>query len=106
MVYQIKITPSALTSAENIYLWLNAENPQAAAEWFNGLFEALDSLITMPKRCVIAPETALVGDEVRCLYYRTFYRILFCIEANTVIIHHVRHTSRGETTREEFYGIS
>jgi plasmid stabilization system protein ParE len=105
MEYRIKTTLSALASAETVYLRLNAENPQAAIDWFNGLFEAFDSLITMPKRCVIAPETDLVGAEVRCLYYRTFYRILFCVEADTVIIHHVRHTSRGETTREEFFGV-
>jgi plasmid stabilization system protein ParE len=105
MGYRIKITPSALASAESTYLWLNAENPLAATEWFNGLFEAFDSLATMPKRCVIAPETELVGNEVRCLYYQTFYRILFCIEADTVIIHHIRHTSRDETTREDFFGI-
>ncbi|MCU0549248.1 MAG: type II toxin-antitoxin system RelE/ParE family toxin [Leptolyngbya sp. Prado105] len=104
MAYRIRITPAALANAEEIYLWLNDGNASTATEWFNGLFEAFDSLKTMPKRCAIAPETELVGVEVRCLYYRKVYKIFFCIDADMVIIHHICHTSRDYPTVEEFYG--
>lgn len=99
------MTPSALANAEEIYLWLNNGNAAKATEWFNRLSEAFDSLATMPKRCAIASETELVGIEVHCLYYQKFYKILFCVEADTVIIHHIRHTSRDYPTVEDFYGI-
>lgn len=104
MTYRIEITPAAVADAEEIYLWL-VENAPNAAEWFNGLFEAFDSLAIMPKRCAVAPETELVGVEVRCLYYRKFYRILFCIETDTVTVHHIHHTSREDPSIEEFYGL-
>jgi plasmid stabilization system protein ParE len=106
MTYRVRITPSALASAEEIYLWLKEQDPLEAVQWFNGLFEASESLTQMPKRCGIAPERELLGVEVRCLYYRKFYRILFCVEATTVIIHHIRHTSRDTLNVEEFYGLS
>ncbi len=63
MTYRVKITPTALTDAEGFYLWIGAYSKQNAAAWFNGLFDAIDTLASMPQRCPVALETQLVEQE-------------------------------------------
>lgn len=102
MEYRVKITPTALADGESFYLRIEAFSPQNAAAWFNGLLDAVDTLATMPQRCPIAPETQVVGQEIRCLFYKKHYRILYEIEGDVVTIYHIRHTSQAAMTREEF----
>jgi plasmid stabilization system protein ParE len=102
MRYQIRITPTALSNAEEIYLWIKSGNLDAANHWFNGLFEEIDSLGLMPKRCPVAPETLLVGVEIRCLLYKKDYRILYCIEDEKVTVYHIHHAARQYLTKEKF----
>ncbi|NES17883.1 MAG: type II toxin-antitoxin system RelE/ParE family toxin [Symploca sp. SIO3E6] len=102
MTYRVRITPTAFADAEGFYLWIRHDSPEAAADWFNGLFEAIETLASMPRRCPIAPETKLVGQKIRCLLYKKYYRILYGVEGETVRIYHIRHTSQQWMTREEF----
>ena len=94
MVYRVRLLPGALQDAKNYYEFIAAYSPETAVKWFDGLFEVINSLSTMPKRCPIAPETDLLGQEVRCLVYQKFYRILYSIDENVVRIYHIRHTSQ------------
>ncbi|MCC0178054.1 type II toxin-antitoxin system RelE/ParE family toxin [Waterburya agarophytonicola K14] len=48
MTYQISISPSALKDIENIYEWIKVDAPHHATVWFNGLFDVIDSLESMP----------------------------------------------------------
>ncbi|NEP59127.1 MAG: type II toxin-antitoxin system RelE/ParE family toxin [Symploca sp. SIO2G7] len=102
MTYRVRITPTAFADAEGFYLWMRHDSPSNAANWFNGLFDAIETLASMPKRCPIAPETKWVGQNIRCLFYKKYYRILYGIEGETVRIYHIRHTSQQWMTREEF----
>ena len=104
MVYRVRILPGALQDAKNYYEFIATYSPETAVTWFEGLFEVVDSLSTMPMRCPIAPETALVGLEIRCLGYQKSYRILYSIDESTVRIYHIRHTSQEFMDPENFLG--
>jgi plasmid stabilization system protein ParE len=100
--YQVIIRPDALQDAKSNYEYMAEYSSEKAVKWFNGLFEVINSLTTMPKRCSVAPETNWIGQELRCLIYRKCYRILYTIENDMVRIHHIRHTSQELMSTEEF----
>ena len=100
--YQVIIRPDALQDAKNYYEYMAGYSSEKAVKWFNELFEVINSLTTMPKRCSIAPETNWIGQEIRCLVYRKYYRILYTIEKDAIRIHHIRHTSQEFLSPEEF----
>jgi plasmid stabilization system protein ParE len=102
LVYQVRILPAALEDARDCYNYITEHFPDQALVWFDGLLDVVDSLSSMPKRCPIAPESAIVGTEIRCLLYRKYYRILYCIEGEIVRIYHIRHTARQYLSKEEF----
>jgi plasmid stabilization system protein ParE len=102
MIYRVKITPTALADAEGFYLWIGEYSKENATKWFNGLFNVVETLTSMPQRCPITPERELVGQDIRCLFYRKNYRILYTVEGEAVTIYHIRHTSQSVMTREEF----
>ena len=104
MVYRVSILPGALQDARNYYEFIATYSLETAATWFEGLFEVVDSLSTMPMRCPIAPETALVGLEIRWLGYQKSYRIVYSIDESTVRIYHIRHTSQEFMDPENFLG--
>ncbi|MEA5504515.1 type II toxin-antitoxin system RelE/ParE family toxin [Halotia wernerae UHCC 0503] len=101
MIYRVKITPTALADTEAFYLWLLQSYSINAAVWFNGLFEAINTLTSMPGRCPIAPETEIVRQEIRFLLYAKHYRILYSVKGNS-LIYHIRHTSQQWMTRQDF----
>ncbi len=102
MIYRVEITPTALADAEAFYLWLLQSSSINAAVWFNGLFEAINTLASMPERCPVAPETEIVGQEIRFLLYAKRYRILYRVKSNSVTIYHIRHTSQQSMTHQDF----
>jgi plasmid stabilization system protein ParE len=103
MTYRVRIIPTAVADAEGFYLWITENSPAYAVKWFNGLFDVIDTLSSMPRRCPLAPEAEIVGQEIRCLLYLKHYRILYGIQDNVVTIYHIRHTSQQSMTREEFF---
>jgi plasmid stabilization system protein ParE len=102
LVYQIKILGSAIQDVRNCYEFLAEYSPENAKKWIDGLRTAFTSLTTMPKRCPIAPETDFMGFEVRCLVYLKYYRILYSIDNDLVLIYHIRHTSQELMSPEDF----
>ena len=102
LVYQIEILSSALQDVRNCYEFLTEYSPKNARKWIDGLGAAFTSLTTMPKRCPIAPETDFIGFEVRCLVYLKYYRILYSIDDELILIYHIRHTSQEFMSPEKF----
>jgi plasmid stabilization system protein ParE len=87
-------------------------SPEVAVAWREGLYKALESLATFPRRCSPAPER--FRREIRQMLYRrtgsqTTYRILFGFageeetspDAPTVIILHIRHASARPITHTQ-----
>jgi len=106
LVYSVRILAAALQDARDYYEYIAEDSPDNAASWFNGLFEVIDSLATMPNRCIIAPEALLLGQDIRCLIYRKHYRILYSVEGQIVRIYHIRHRSQQPMSHEDFFAQS
>ena len=97
--YQIVFAPSSQEDLASILEWLEQEAPlEKAKEWYSSLKEQIESLSHFPKRCSLAPENGLWGDEeirhLLFLKYPSTYRVLFTIKKNTVKILNIRHGKR------------
>jgi len=86
--YLVEFTEPALIDADAAYLWLSEQaGPEYAIRWYEGLFEAVQSLASLPRVHAVAPENDIYGVEVRRLLYSgpfrrrggNVYRILFYI---------------------------
>lgn len=99
MVYRVKITRAAINDADEAYTWIAKESVDRAANWLDGLFDAVSGLAVFPERCQAAAETADMPIEVRQLLYgkrMNVYRILFSIDegSRTVTVLRIRHSAR------------
>src|ERR1035438_7528082 len=99
MAFRVKQTPQADHDLDLILEWLLAQQAgETGLRWFRTLKEALTSLSELPERCPLAPESKEFLFEVRQLLYGRkphLYRVLFTIEADTVVILHIRHGRRN-----------
>ena len=107
MEYQIDISDEAEAELDAAYLYLSGRSLDAAYRWYKGAQEAIDSLSSLPHRCILAPENSQYpNNEVRQLLYgsgKSVYRILFTVfeEDKLVRVLHFRHGARqsGRSTR-------
>ena len=98
MAFRVRLTAQADYDLDLILEWLLAQQAgDAGLRWFLKMKEAINSLAEMPERCMVAPEKSEFPFEVRQLLYGHKphqYRVLFTIEADTVIVLHIRHGRR------------
>ncbi len=112
--YAIRISPRAARDIVAASAGMAAlAGPSAAAEWEQGIFEAIRTLGTLPRCLPLAPENdALIPDrDVRQMIYQrrrrgAAYRVLFRAEESstegpTVFILHVRHAGQPAATARE-----
>jgi plasmid stabilization system protein ParE len=57
MAFLVRVMEHALSDLAYLYERVNAENSEAAEQWFNGLEEAINSLEEQPARCPLTPES-------------------------------------------------
>jgi len=97
MKYTVFVTVEAARELEEAYDWLAAQT-EHAAQWYNGLLDAILSLEEMPGRCPLARDREKGDEETRQLVYgdkRHGYLIFFEIRGETVVVEHIRHGARG-----------
>lgn len=98
MAFRVKVSARAKRDLDDVLKWLlTQEAGEAGFRWFQGMRDAVASLSTAPRRCILAPEDELFAFEVRQLFHGNkphVYRILFTIEENTVTVLHIRHGRR------------
>lgn len=113
MAYRVDISRPALEDAEAAYLWMREHSSEKAADWFDGLMDAVLSLEQMPDRCPLAPESREFVIEVRQLLYgkrRNAYRILFGIaydqeaDEQVVRVYRIRHGAQRRLKDLELLG--
>ena len=97
--FTVCVHPIALTGIEEATDYISEHHStEKAAEWAAKLFDAIDSLESMPDRCPLAPENAMWGDEeLRQLLFQEYPstdRILFHIDQGRVHVLQVRHGAR------------
>ncbi len=95
MTYRVEVTDRASYDLDSIYRYIQAADSHHAATWFNGLYEALQSLSEMPRRAATIRENSLE----RHLLYGTkphIYRIIYFIDDSNgqVTILSIRHRAR------------
>jgi toxin ParE1/3/4 len=105
MAYRVELTMRAERELEDLYDRISAEDSADAANWFNGLQDAIFSLERLPRRCPIAPEGKIWGRTLRHLTYGAkpnVHRVIYEInEVRKLIwIRTVRHGAMNEFTPE------
>lgn len=97
MRFRVVIQPSALLDAEEYVKLIRDTNlePIAAARWYDGLADAINSLESMPSRFSRVPEADSFKRPLRHLVYQS-HRIVFHIdeESRTVSVLRVYHIAR------------
>jgi plasmid stabilization system protein ParE len=104
MEYRIKIAAKAYSDAEEAHAWIAQHAPANAAKWYLKLFEAIDSLKSLPFRCSLAPESDAFQEEIRQFLFgkrRGTYRVLFTIRGDTVQVLRIMHGARQFLTPED-----
>src|ERR1700689_895142 len=98
MTFRVETTATAEQDGDAILDWLLSQEPgDAGIRCFEALEDAIASLAEFPKRCPLAPESAVFPFEVRHLLYGRaphIYRILFTVEEDIVFVLHIRHGRR------------
>jgi plasmid stabilization system protein ParE len=81
MAYLVVLTDRAARDLDDAYRWYAERASQAAALWYNGFLDTLDSLSTNPERCAVASERRKLSFEIRQLLYgrQHSYRAIFLI---------------------------
>lgn len=101
MSYRVAILPEA----EDIIVrtadwWAQHRSAGQARQWFNGIYEAFDTLEHNPGRCPLARESSLFPIELRELHHglgsKATHRIIFTVRSETVLILTVRHTAQAD----------
>jgi len=98
MVFRVEITAAAQIEADEILIWLKSQQAGGTGlHWYRAIYDAIDSLSSLPLRCPVAPENSLFSEEIRqllCGRKPHQSRILFTIQDETVLIVHIRHSRR------------
>ena len=93
MKYEVVITATAEANLGEIHRYITLDSPVAARRFLTGLRSKIQTLVSMPERCPLAPEDGLDGITIRHLLYSK-YRIIFTVETGHVVILQVRHGAR------------
>ncbi len=101
MAYLVELTRRAERDLRDLYDRVSAEDTAVAADWFNGLEEAIYTLERLPRRCPIAAESKKAKRNLRHLLYgakRDVYRIIFEIDERHLVVRilTVRHAAMDE----------
>lgn len=97
--HRVIVTLTAVADIAEQVANISEDSPTAAARWYDGCFDAIQSLRSMPLRCRLAPEAETFEREIRQLVYFS-HRILYEVAGETVNVLHVRHGARLPLTPE------
>lgn len=100
-MYRVILTGPARRDIQDIHdWWASHRSVQQAAQWYLGLYAAISTLVDMPLRCPLAPETDLLPQSIRQLLFgigpRRTHRIIFTVHNKDVVVLRVRHMAQNE----------
>jgi toxin ParE1/3/4 len=95
MQYRVSLTARAVKDLDSIFQFIQTEQSEKAATWFNGLHEALTTLSSLPHRAPATPE----NSALRHLLYGSkpnIYRVIYFADdtKKTVTVLTIRHGAR------------
>lgn len=89
----------------NAEWWAENHSPDQSIVWFDAIYLQLEHLRTMPERFPFAPESSLLGIEIREMPLgignRPSYRAIFKIDSNEVHVLTVRRASQDAITTSD-----
>ena len=91
--FRVRISETAERDVDEIWTFISQDSLEAAAGFILRLEERVSKLEAFPSRCPLIPENDLIGTEYRHLIYGD-YRMIFRIEAQTVYVLRIIHSSR------------
>jgi plasmid stabilization system protein ParE len=106
--FTVVITRTAREQIADAANWIFRRSPDAAMKWLDGIEQTIAELSEFPTRCPLAPESDVVGSEIRQQLYgrrQHKYRILFAIRGDKVHVLHVRHGARDFLFPSDFEEI-
>ena len=104
MTYDVVVTAAAKQNFAPPTSGPPKRAPLTATAWLNRFEAALETLSQFPQRCALAPENALVAEEIRQLIYgrrQGAYRALFTIVGHQVRVLHIRRAVRDWATADD-----
>jgi len=107
--YRVEFTPNArqdiLTYAK--YIADREQDDRQALAWYDGMYEAVMGLKTMPKRHGEARENKDFEEDVRQVGYKS-HRAIYTVheEIGLVIVHRVWHTARDDAPPDDLPGLA
>ena len=102
MTSDVRLSARAERDLEAAYLWYRAHAPEHADRWYNGFLGALESLERDPASHPPIPEPVNRAEVRHLLYGRERnWRAIFVVRGSTVVVLHIRHTSREPLRPDE-----
>ena len=106
MSLPVIIEPEAKASLRHAVEWWSENRSQEQAlRWYDGIYDALQTLTNHPQRCPLARENNKSDDELRELHFglqtRPTHRIIFVIDPEAVRVLAIRHVSQDDATPED-----
>jgi hypothetical protein len=96
MTFKVIIARPALIQIQEHYEYITKASPQNGAIWLEGIFDAIDSLETLPERCPISKHSKHTGTTVRFyVYERHIIDYLIDEIKNEVQVVSVWHSAQG-----------
>ena len=69
-MFEVRITaPAEDDIQQNFTWWRDNRDADQAAEWYDSIYPAINSLSQMPRRCAFAREQDMYTGELRQLYF-------------------------------------
>jgi mRNA-degrading endonuclease RelE of RelBE toxin-antitoxin system len=99
MPYRVELAHRAVRDLEILFREKNVAESRAAAGWYNGLEEAVNTLETYPYCCPVVPEARKMKRKLRHLLYGKrphVYRVIYEIDERQqmVWVLTIRHAAR------------
>ena len=105
MTWSINILPLAEVDFREMYAFIAGYSPAGAERWKQAFEIALQRLKDNPLSCGLAPESRHFNFELRQLRFKTkhgrFYRAVYRIDKNVVIIYRLRGPGQAMLMRGE-----
>jgi plasmid stabilization system protein ParE len=102
MGFSVKLTSLAEEDAYQAFEYIRKDDLERAEEWLIGLFQKIQTLVDMPHRYTVIPESRTLGKEIRQLRYGR-YRILYDIHESKeeVRILRIWHSARDAVSTDD-----
>jgi plasmid stabilization system protein ParE len=100
----VVVGPRAEQQLRDAYNWYHQRSPEAAAKWYNGFIDALNSLRLQADRHGFAHENPSFPIPVRELLYgrKRNWRALYTIRPEMVYVFSIRHAAQKDVTPDEY----